>query len=153
MSTSSGDVVAPRAISPNQSTTIDIPRMRECCQESRLAPPCFVPNLRCRGWECKRGHEARRRGAAVESIVGILQPGSCLSFSCEYSSSYTNHGALFIPFCPYFPASLHLLFLLTHPCHESHVPPLSPHGLRALRFTAAGSHNTTISHFPIMRRT
>jgi hypothetical protein len=43
----------PEPSPPNQSTTIDIPRMRECCQKSRLAP-ATSPRVEVRGM---RQHE------------------------------------------------------------------------------------------------
>jgi hypothetical protein len=65
-----------------------------------LPPPEFeVKGMRLQ----ERTGSKAQEGPAVESIVGILQPGCCLSFSY---SSYTNHHALFIPFCPYFRPSV-----------------------------------------------
>lgn len=65
MSTSSGRVVDPPHPHPNQSTTIDTPRMRECCQEPRLAPRTS-PRIWGKGDESAGGQEGRLLKASWE---------------------------------------------------------------------------------------
>lgn len=92
----------------------------------QISSPCFVPNLRWRGMRMQeRTGSKAQRGSRWKHRGNLATWPLTLSLSCEHSSSYTNHGTLFIPFCPCFRPSLHLLFLLTHPCHESDVLPLS----------------------------
>jgi hypothetical protein len=116
MSTSSGDVVAPRAVSPNQSTTIDIPRMRECCQESRLASPASFRiwgkggmRLQERTWsKAQRGSRWKHRGNVatwflplflMRALLFLYQPPSSFySFlfllPCVPTSPVPSHSSL-----------------------------------------------------------